>query len=155
MKNNTCILSETKRFLQNFLLCGIVGWCMEIIFTALNALRRRDIRLTGTTSIWMFPIYGCAALLDPVRRLLQKRPFWIRGLTYMTLIFSTEYLTGILLCRRSLCPWNYRRSRWNIKELIRLDFAPYWFGAGLLFEWILNSRASSESSGGTVSVQDK
>ena len=146
MKNNACISSKTTHFLQNFLRCGIVGWCMEIIFTAFNSLRRRDTRLMGTTSIWMFPIYGCAAFLEPVSRLLQKRPFWLRGLTYMALIFSAEYLTGALLCRHSLCPWNYRRSRWNIRQLIRLDFAPYWCGAGLLFEWILGSRRPAESS---------
>lgn len=130
---------KTPVFLQNFILCGIVGWCMEILFTALHSLRRRDMRLQGTTSVWMFPIYGSAALLEPISRLIKNRPFWIRGLLYMSLIFSAEYITGSLLQSRALCPWDYRRSRWNIKRIIRLDYAPYWFGAGLLFETILKS----------------
>ncbi len=129
---------KTPLFFKNFIRCGLVGWCMEIIFTSLNSLRRRDLRLQGTTSIWMFPIYGCAACLEPISRLLKSRPFWVRGLTYMSLIFSAEYLTGSLLQRHALCPWDYQRSRWNIKRIIRLDYAPYWFGAGLLFEQLLD-----------------
>jgi len=124
-------------FFQNFIKCGLVGWCMEIIFTALNSFRRRDMTLKGTTSVWMFPIYGCAAVLSPICRLLKKKPFWIRGCTYMSLIFSAEYLTGRILEKLRLCPWDYSRSRWNIRHLIRLDYAPYWFGAGLLFEQML------------------
>lgn len=126
-----------QRFLHSFALCGLTGWCMEILFTALDSLRRRDMRLMGATSLWMFPIYGSAALLYPVSRLLKSFPRWLRGLTYMSLIFSAEYFTGSLLRKHSLCPWNYSRSKWNVKQLIRLDYAPYWFAAGLLFERLL------------------
>ena len=134
-----------KKFVSNFLRCGLVGWCMEIIFTALNSLRRRDLRLQGTTSIWMFPIYGCAAFLEPISRYLKSRPVWLRGLTYMTLIFSTEFLTGFWLQRHAICPWDYKRSRFNIKRIIRLDYAPCWFAAGLFFEWILHFAPSDHS----------
>ena len=134
-----------KKFVSNFLRCGLVGWCMEIIFTALNSLRRRDFRLQGTTSIWMFPIYGCAAFLEPISRHLKSRPVWLRGLTYMTLIFSTEFLTGFWLQRHSICPWDYKRSRFNIKRIIRLDYAPCWFAAGLFFEWLLHIAPSDPS----------
>lgn len=129
-----------KKFISNFLLCGLTGWCMEIIFTSLHSLRRRDLKLTGTTSLWMFPIYGCAAFLNPIRKLLKNKPAWIRGLSYMSLIFSTEYLTGALLKRKDLCPWDYGRNRFHINRLIRLDYAPNWFGAGLLFEYILRHK---------------
>ena len=57
----------------------------------------------------------------------------------MTLIFSVEYTTGSLLAKHQLCPWDYQRSRWNIRRYIRLDYAPLWFGAGLLFERLLTS----------------
>ena len=134
-----------KKFVSNFLRCGLVGWCMEIIFTALNSLRRRDFRLQGTTSIWMFPIYGCAAFLEPISRYLKSRPVWLRGLTYMTLIFSTEFLTGFWLQQHSICPWDYKRSRFNIKRIIRLDYAPCWFAAGLFFEWLLHFAPSDPS----------
>lgn len=126
-------------FFKNFIKCGFTGWCMEIIFTAADSLRRRDMTLRGNTSLWMFPIYGCAAALAPVSRLLQGKSAWMRGLTYMSLIYSVEFLTGKLLINRQLCPWDYSRSRWHVSRVIRLDYAPCWFAAGLLFERLLSS----------------
>lgn len=136
-------------FAKNFLKCGLTGWCMEIIFTSVNALRRRDMTLRGFTSIWMFPIYGCAAVISPLSRLLKKRPAWLRGLTYMSMIFSTEYLTGRLLSRHKLCPWDYSKSKWNVARVIRLDYAPYWFGAGLLFERLLTPSSPAQDTRST------
>ena len=124
-------------FIKNFLKCGLAGWCMEILFTSMDSLRRRDMTLKGNTSLWMFPIYGSAAILAPISRILRDKPLWTRGLSYMGLIFSMEYLTGSLLAKRCFCPWDYKRSRWNIGRVIRLDFAPLWFCAGLLMEQIL------------------
>lgn len=134
----TILPAGCRRFLHNFALCGAIGWCMEILFTAFGSFRRRDMRLFGTTSLWMFPIYGSAAFLPPFCRLLKGKSVWLRGLSYMLLIFAAEFASGSLLEKHSLCPWNYRRSRWNIKQLIRLDYAPCWFAAGLLFERVLS-----------------
>lgn len=126
-------------FAKNFLKCGLAGWCMEILFTSLDSLRRRDMTLKGNTSLWMFPIYGSAAILAPFSRLLARKSAWCRGLAYMGLIFSAEYFSGTFLAKHRLCPWDYRRSRWNISRVIRLDYAPFWFLAGLLFEHLLLS----------------
>lgn len=128
---------------KNFLKCGLAGWCMEIIFTSMDSLRRRDMTLRGNTSLWMFPIYGSAALLTPLNKLLAGKSRWKRGLAYMGLIFSAEYLSGTFLARHRLCPWDYRRSRWNVSRVIRLDYAPCWFFAGLLFEHLLSSDSGS------------
>lgn len=129
-------------FTRNFLACGLTGWCMEIIFTSLDALRRREMTLKGNTSLWMFPIYGSAALLKPVCGLLKNRPVWLRGATYMSLIYSMEYLSGKLLSKYRLCPWDYSRSRFRVDNVIRLDFAPYWFVAGLMFERLMSPSAA-------------
>ena len=43
---------------RNFFICGLTGWCMEILFTSAGSLLKRDGRLIGQTSVWMFPIYG-------------------------------------------------------------------------------------------------
>ncbi|MDE6016441.1 MAG: putative ABC transporter permease [Acetatifactor sp.] len=136
-RHKSPVHNPVKNFIHNFLLCGLTGWCLEITFTAMSSLRRRNLRLTGTTSLWMFPIYGCAALLHPLFKLMHKRPLFMRGLTYMTLIFSVEFLSGRFLRKRKLCPWDYARSRYNIGRVIRLDYAPFWFSAGLLFEHML------------------
>ena len=136
------MFTSMKHITKNFLRCGLTGWCFEILYTSLNSLRRRNMQLTGTTSLWMFPIYGCAAFIEPASRLLSRRPVWVRGVTYMSLIFSGEYLSGSFLRKRGLCPWDYGKNYHNIHRNIRLDYAPLWFGAGLFFERLLTSSDS-------------
>ena len=135
-------------FAKNFFKCGLTGWCMEIIFTSLQSISQKDLTLKGVTSIWMFPIYGLGAILGPLSRLLHRLPTLLRGLIYMCTIFSVEFFSGRLLSRRKLCPWNYSRSRWNIDSLIRLDYAPCWLAAGLLFERLLSHRRKTKSDTG-------
>ncbi len=132
-----------KKLFKNFIHCGIVGWCLEIIFTALGSMRRKDKTLKGTTSIWMFPIYGLAAFLAPICKLVQKKHSFIRGLAYAILIFIAEFVTGSLLMRKELCPWNYQRSKWNINKVVRLDYLPCWIFAGLLFERLIKDNDDS------------
>ena len=122
---------------HSFFTCGLIGWCMEIIYTSLHSLRRKDYRLTGNTSIWMFPIYGMACLLSPLFRRLKGKNLILRGGIYTCFIFAGEYLSGSFLRKFKACPWDYSNARLNIKGLIRLDYAPLWFGAGILYEKIL------------------
>ena len=128
-----------KKLLTDFCKCGLLGWGLEIVFTALSSLRRREWKLMGQSSLWMFPIYGSACLLAPFKRLFAhlhiSRPR--RGLFYMAMIFTVEYLSGRLLWKHGLCPWDYGKSRFHIHRIIRLDYAPWWFLAGLFFEKIL------------------
>ena len=55
-----------KNFIKMFLRCGILGWCLEISFTALQSFRRREKTGMGNTSVFMFFIYGMAVFLKPV-----------------------------------------------------------------------------------------
>lgn len=126
-----------KKFLSNYFLCGIIGWCTEIIFTSLHSLRNRDFRLMGVTSLWMFPIYGLASLLIIPYKLFQKSSAFVRGTVYTICIFLGEFFSGQLLTRYHICPWNYEKARLNIKKVIRLDYAPLWFFFGLFLEKIL------------------
>lgn len=129
-----------KTILNKFLKCGLLGWCLEIIFTALNSLQRRDMRLFGQTSLWMFPIYGSLCLLEPLFKILKPLPSFVRGSIYALCIFTGEYLSGSILSAHKLCPWNYERSRWHIRKVVRLDYFPCWFLTGLLFEKILSDK---------------
>jgi len=117
-----------------FLIFGISGWMMEIIWTGFTSLIQRDFRLTATTSIWMFFIYGLAAFLGPISEALKMMPLVARGGAYMLGIFFVEYITGIMLKKIKICPWDYSGCRYAIQGVIRLDFAPAWFTAGLIFE---------------------
>lgn len=144
-----------KLFSMNFIRCGIAGWCLEVVFTALDSLARGNWKMMGQTSLIMFPIYGLGALLSPMGRLVDwwvdgpeenpgvrttgSKPVarYIRhGLLYMVLIFLMEYLSGRWLMGLGVCPWDYSIWPDNIDGVIRLGFAPLWFGTGLLFEWL-------------------
>lgn len=125
--------------IKNFIKCGIIGWCMEITFTSLGALRRRERPLMGQTSLFMFPIYGCAAFFRPLFLLLKHCHLLVRGTVYVLSIFASEYTSGRFLAKHNLCPWDYSRHRWHVNGLIRADFFPFWFIAGLLYEHVLTS----------------
>ncbi len=142
-----------KQLPLNFCKCGVTGWCLEVIFTSTESILRQDWRLMGQTSLLMFPIYGCGALLGPIGDLIdhwvtpgsgfsaKKADLAIRhGFLYMVLIFVAEYFAGFLLRGRGMCPWDYTGRNSNIDGLIRLDFAPLWFATGLLFEQITKKK---------------
>lgn len=122
---------------KNFLLCGSVGWCLEIFWTGLHALLAGEPTMMGKTSLLMFPIYGCAALIGPVYRKIAAIPAFLRGCVYTAGIYLTEFFSGSLLKYMGMCPWDYSHTPFHYKGIIRLDYAPVWFFTGLLFEKIL------------------
>ena len=122
---------------KNFCICGLTGWCMEILFTSAGSLLKHDKRMIGQTSLWMFTIYGMAAIISPLYKLIKEKPVLMRGSIYTLGIFSFEYLSGIFLRKYHLCPWDYSDAKTNVNGVIRLDYAPLWMAAGLLFERIL------------------
>ncbi|MBQ2400565.1 MAG: hypothetical protein II311_00965 [Lachnospiraceae bacterium] len=142
---------EIREFFCNFLKCGVAGWCMEIIFTSMESIAAKDMRLMGRISLLMFPIYGMGAMLRPIsgwmdrwigepHALTPKDIFWRHGFSDMVLIFCAEYVTGAFLKARNMCPWDYSGRIWNVDGLIRLDFAPFWFAAGLIFERLTRTK---------------
>ncbi len=50
--------------MKRFLVYGLVGLCAEIFWTGIGSLLQGDIRLSGFTYIWMFPIYGLTVFLN-------------------------------------------------------------------------------------------
>lgn len=109
---------------------------MEVFWTGMHSLIKKDYTLSANTSIWMFFIYGLAVFLEPICDMLMNYPVYLRGGVYVVCIFSIEYLTGSFLKSAKLCPWDYSHSKYNVAGIIRLDYAPAWFVAGLLFERI-------------------
>ncbi len=106
-------------------------------FTGMSsALFERDKSATGKTYLWMHPIYGATALgMELLHERLKFLPRPVRALAYTVVILGAEYSTGWLL-RRALgrCPWDYEKRGWNLHGLVRLDYAPAWYGTALLFE---------------------
>lgn len=125
---------------KNFAKCGIAGIGLECLYTGLkNTFYNKERRLLCNTSLWMFPIYGSACIFNLVHKLIKGFSYPIRGMMYAICIFTGEYLSGTILRRFNACPWDYTGKRTNINGLIRLDYAPFWCIAGLLFEKISNS----------------
>ena len=59
--------------LIRYMIYGLLGWNIEIIWTGFTSLGSGSRDLVGHTSVWMFFIYGAAVfLLEPVHA-------WIGG----------------------------------------------------------------------------
>src|SRR5690606_33799298 len=112
---------HTMPMLARFLVYGALGWIVEILWTGMGSILRRDPRLTATTYLWMFPIYGGGGyLLERIYPVIAEQPWAVRGLIWMLAIFSIEYATGWLI-REAVgqSPWNYTGAPLAVGELIR------------------------------------
>lgn len=165
-------------FWSSFCRCGIAGWCMEVMFTSVDSIMAGDWRLMGRTSLLMFPIYGMGAFLLPINCLIDQ---WIagipgqergrkspireglrsqaailvrHGLIDMVLIFTAEYISGLWLTGLGICPWDYSMCLDHVRGVIRLRFAPLWFGAGLLLEWLTERRLCCRMQKSKVEIRE-
>lgn len=140
--------------IARFLIYGLIGWCAEIVWTALYELvtgTRKDPldvtirvrmtpperwRLMGHTYLWMLPVYGLGGLaFEPLHELVRALPWLLRGSLWALGCFAVEYAAGLALRRLGgRCPWDYSYARWSVGGLIRLDYAPVWFLFGLALE---------------------
>lgn len=109
---------------------------MEVLWTGMNSLLKGDKNLSSFTSLWMFFIYGSAVFLEPIHDIICKWKWPARGVLWMVIIWGIEYSSGLLL-RETLGveAWVYT-GPYAVDSLVRLDFAPAWFVAGLFFERI-------------------
>lgn len=126
-------------FLVHTLLVACVGVTMEIVFTAILDRDKHGWRLMGQSYIWMIPIYMMVypgiVLLAPH---LGPWNIFLRGAAYVALIFAGEYVSGWLIRKvTGQVPWDYSGRKWAVHGLIRLDYAPAWFCAALLFEGVV------------------
>jgi uncharacterized membrane protein len=132
-----CGFGRVGIVLAKFLIYGCIGLVAEVCFTGVSAaIFDRDRSATGKTYLWMHPIYGATMLgLEWLGGQLAFLPWAVRGLVYVAVIYAVEFSSGWLL--RTLlgrCPWDYGRRGLNIKGLVRLDYAPVWYLAAVLFE---------------------
>lgn len=124
-----------------FFIYGFLGLLVEIFFTGIHSFVSNDYTLIGHTYIWMIFIYGWGALLEKIHDLIRDKNFILRGGIWVVLILSIEFITGILLKKLiGICPWDYTGSSpYQVMGVIRLDYIPYWFVLGLIFEKIHDS----------------
>jgi hypothetical protein len=115
--------------LLRFIAYGMLGWAIEIVWTALHQLLApasavargghapdagprgaagevearaagERWRLAGTTYLWMFPLYGSMVFLyEPLHDALRPVPWLGRALVYAAAFLAVEYVAGWLLRR--------------------------------------------------------
>ncbi len=121
--------------IKRFAIYGLIGWLLEVMWTGLHSLIQMDVKLQCYTYIWMFPIYGTVVFFEPLCNKIKNWHILYRGGVYTICIFTIEYLTGMILQKvLGICPWDYSGTPFSINGIIRLDYAPVWFIAGLFFE---------------------
>ena len=77
---------------KTFILCGFTGLCMEVLWTGLHSILAGEFTMTGKTSLLMFPVYGCAAVIRPLSEKFAAIPLCIRGCIYTVGIFAVEFI---------------------------------------------------------------
>ncbi len=120
-----------------FFIYGMLGWCAEIVWTALPKKRPIDRTLSGHTQLWVFPLYGSLAFLyEPLHDFLRAYPLIIRGAAYAVGFMVVELIAGFVIAKLvGKVPWDYTdKTRWRVGAYMRYDYAPLWFLAGLALE---------------------
>ncbi len=123
-------------------LYGVVGLGLEVIETALLDLpSAKDKALMGFTSVWYFPFYAVAPLayFHFLHEPLFALPLLARAVVYPLSFWAIEYPSMALLrliLGKSPSEESYRRKKWGVHGLIRLDLAPVWMCFGFVFEWM-------------------
>lgn len=130
------------KMLFHFLIYGALGWCAEIVWTAVTRKisgHARDWRLIGETSLWVFPLYGSIAIwYEPLHDALRAQFVLFRALVYLACAWIIEYAGGWLIWRAtSLRPWDYSNARGgSLNGLIRWNFVFVWTLVGLGLEFV-------------------
>lgn len=120
--------------LKRFIIYGVIGWSIEIVWTGLHSLIFGDIVMQAYTNLWMFFIYGCAIFLEPLHDIMKEWRWVFRGVLWVVIIWGIEYTSGTILVNLlGRYPWYYS-GKFAIDNLVRIDYAPAWFVAGLFFE---------------------
>ena len=129
-------MKNTINMLIRFVLYGLAGFLIEVLWTGFWSLLSGNLALTSTTYLWMFFIYGLAVFLEPIHNKIRREHFFIRGFIYVLFIYAIEFSSGFILDTLiGYCPWDYSGStRYTFFGYIRLDYFPAWFFAGFIFE---------------------
>ena len=130
---------DPKTYAIRTMVAAATGVGCEVIFTALyDYAKTKDAHLKGYSYIWMLFVY---AAIYPLYRLVHPNISHLnsayRYMLYMCIIYGCEYASGTVL-RKFIgsAPWEqyYHGNKWAVDDLIRLDYAPAWIVAALIFE---------------------
>ena len=95
--------------------------------------------MKGTTSLLMFPIYGCASLILPVYKKLKTLPALLRGSLYTAGFYLAEFTSGSILQAFHMCPGTIPECPISTKESSGLDLSPGLVSHRICFEKYLQN----------------
>ena len=113
-----------------FIIYGLFGWAVEILFTAITeSYKKKNWKLEGVTYLWMFPIYGFGGLLFDFAY-TQSVSFGItiipRLLIFLAGLYIIELIFGFILLKvTGDYVWKYN-GRWQFAHIINFAYAPAW-----------------------------
>jgi uncharacterized membrane protein len=114
--------------LQRFVAYGCLGILVEVLFTGLRSLYRRNWSATSTTHLWMAPIYGLGGWLLELTHYYINCNVLVITEIYVIEIYLIEFCSGWAIKKLiGRCPWDYGVGRFTIMGLIRLDYWPFWY----------------------------
>lgn len=132
---------------QKFLLYGLLGMLIEVLFTGVSSLVGRNWKATGHTYLDMLPVYEATAIVLELVSEALPWPFWAKAFVYVPIIYGAEGLSGWAIktftgwLQRGfgghgggLILWDYGTSRWTPFGLINLKYAPWWLGLAMVFD---------------------
>ena len=127
-------MRKYNHMITRFVIYGLLGWNMEILWTGLSSVTDGSFNLIGHTSVWMFFVYGSAVFaLEPIHPKISHLNWFYRGCIWTVLIFLIEFISGMLLKLIGIEAWHYSCPL-SVCGVIRLDYAPLLFVVGLLLE---------------------
>ncbi len=113
--------------LKDFMLWGCLGLLVEVLFTGIKSILRKDRLATCHTYLYMLPIYACAGLSFQLLYKYVPWKWYIHVPLWAVLILAWEYLSGLLLRKWiGVCPWHYTPGKWTLHGLTRLDYYWWW-----------------------------
>ena len=132
---------------QKFCVYGCLGLLIEVFFTGLWSLFQRHWKMTGSTYLPMFFVYGFTALvLEAVSGSLFW-PFWCKAPVYVCIIYGAEALSGLSIMwitgrlekylgghGGGVVPWTYAKSKWTLFGLVEPRYLPVWLALALAFD---------------------
>jgi hypothetical protein len=129
--------AQIRGMFRRFMAYGLAGWGLEVFFTGLTGALGGQRTLPARTYLWMLPIYGAGGMvLEQAHARLSARnvPRWKRALVYTAAIYAIEYGSAEALQQVGVgVPWKYV-SGIHLRGYVRLDYAPFWYACGFLFE---------------------
>ena len=116
------------------ILYSMIGISIELVFNAIRTtlIKKGDLSLKGSVSIWMIPIYGFGLTygFDYIIYVSPESDL-IRWLTYPLWVWVVEIMVG-LPTKNKL--WDYSDIKYNWRGVVSFQHYPAWLLFGILIE---------------------